>query len=208
MINPIMEYQVIVKGHTEEDVLNPAVEQVIKTILSGVQSLASAIGGKEAFQTRWMGVNIQLSEIPKGGYGKAHSVTLNQGGFDVWTVVHELAHALDGAHGWTYSQQMRHCMHAGYKNCWIWLMHILRPGEKQYWFDPGVGPPPCGEDGNFNEKEDFAEAITAHVFPDEAKQRAASRGWPYNDPARGYSFENFHDTPRGKFIQELISIGG
>jgi hypothetical protein len=59
-------------------------------------------------------------------------------------------------------------------------------------------------DKNFNRKEDFAEAVAAFVYPQEARNRASARGWPYVDPARGYRYGDFRSTPRGRFIKALM----
>ena len=54
---------------------------------------------------------------------------------------------------------------------------------------------------NFNAMEDFAESVTAYVYPESAKQKAAIRNFPYAN----HGFEGFLDTRRGQFIKELIS---
>jgi hypothetical protein len=177
----------------------------LKTILSGVESLASAIGGAQAFCDRLKGVEFRIRDIDAGGYGQAHLIQLNKDAFNTWTVVHELGHAWDGVNQWKLSSTMQRRMKAGYRKWWYLLPHLFWPSNKEYWYYPGDSPPPCGIDQNFNAKEDFAEAVAALVFPDEAKQRAAERGWPYNDPARGYAYAEYADTPRAKFIRELIS---
>jgi hypothetical protein len=55
-------------------------------------------------------------------------------------------------------------------------------------------------DKNFNAIEDFAESVTAFLYPEEAAKRAAERGYPYEK----WGYAHFHETPRGLFIQELF----
>ena len=84
-------------------------------------------------------------------------------------------------------------------------MNALYPVQEQtglsltyfYWYDPGDGPPPCGIDSLFDRKEDFAESVTAYVYPGEAQRRAEKMNYPYTDANRNYSYSNFMDTPRG-----------
>jgi hypothetical protein len=75
----------------------------------------------------------------------------------------------------------------------------------RYWYDPGDSPPPCGVNRSFNSREDFAESVTAYIYPDMAIDRAKERNWPYTNPIFGYSYSSFFDTPRGQFIDALIT---
>jgi hypothetical protein len=177
----------------------------LNSILSAVKALSSVLGGSQAFCDRLKGVEFRIRNISAGGYGQAHLISLNKDAFDAWTVVHELGHAWDGVNKWNLSSIMQKKMNAGYRKWWYIIPHLLWPSNIQYWYYPGDGPPPCGIDRNFNAKEDFAEAVAALVFTAEAKRRATSRGWPYNDPARGYAYADYRDTPRGEFIEGLIS---
>ena len=173
----------------------------LNTALTGVQDLANAMGGATAFSKNLGGVKISQKDMSHGGLGEAHRVTLNASGFSTWTVVHELAHAWDAYNGWGLSTAMQSALGAGFKNP---LGHFFYPNDPAYWYDPGNGPPPAGIDTNFNEKEDFAETVTAFVYPGSASSNATSRGWPYVDPARGYNFARFADTPRGQFVAALM----
>ncbi len=56
----------------------------------------------------------------------------------------------------------------------------------------------------FDRKEDFAESVTAYVYPGEAQRRAEKMNYPYTDANRNYSYSNFMDTPRGQHIAALI----
>ena len=180
---------------------------MLSVILEGVHGLAGLMGGPDRFAARLQGVDIRLCRTRYGGYGQAHGIALNRDGFEAWTVVHELAHAWDGVNGWKLSARMRDSMGAGRCKWWYGIAHLLRPADERYWYYPGKSPPPCGIDANFNAKEDFAEAVTASVYPEEAARRAAARGWPYADPVRGYSCASFDGTPRAAFVRELLSAG-
>jgi len=163
--------------------------------------MAGEMGGADMFRSNLGGVKIRQESMKSAGLGKAHSVTLNEAGFTKWTVVHELGHAWDAVNGWQMSKDMQTAMGSGFAHP---ILHFFDPDNSAYWYDPGQGPPPCGVDANFNRKEDFAEAVAAYVYPDEALLKANSRGWPYIDPQRGYSYMHFHDTPRGQFIDALM----
>lgn len=173
----------------------------LQTVLDSVRDLAKALGGISAFQSELGGVMISQKDMKYGGLGEAHKVTLSAGGFSMWTVVHELAHAWDGANGWKLSSDMSSSLGAGFDHP---ILHFLFPNDPAYWYDPGQGPPPCGVDANFNSKEDFAEAVTAYTYPSGASAKATANGWPYQDAARGYSYSSYIDTPRGQYIKALI----
>jgi RHS repeat-associated protein len=174
----------------------------LRTVLTGVQDLANAMGGADVFKAQLGGVTIKQKDMKYGGTADAHNVNLNAGGFSTWTVVHELAHAWDGANGWKLSKDMQNDLGAGFDHP---ILHFFSPNDPKYWYDPGQGPPPAGVDANFNRHEDFAEAVTAYVYPNEASANASARGWPYNDPGRGYNYAQFQDTPRGQYIQALMA---
>ncbi len=170
-------------------------------VAEGVSDLAAAMGGTSAFRFNLGGVRIRQKPMKHGGLGRAHRVTLNMTHFDKWTVVHELGHAWDAARGWKLSRDMQAKVGARFDHP---LFHLLAPKNSAYWYDPGQGPPPCGVDAAFNRIEDFAEAVTAYVYPQEARQRAAVRGWPYADASRGYAYADFYATPRGQFVGSLM----
>jgi len=137
---------------------------------------------------------------PKGGnnYSHGNRLNLNTSNLTEWTITHELAHALDAAHGWKLSQQMRSHTGSGFR---FKALHVARPAWKLFWYRVGGPPPPCGIDKNFNSLEDFAETVTAFIYPDEAKRRAEIRGYPYEK----WGFTHFHDTPRGEYFKNLVS---
>ena len=173
----------------------------LQTVLDSVRDLAKAIGGLSVFQSELGGVAISQKDIKKRGLGDAHKVTLSASGFTKWTVVHELAHAWDGANRWKLTSDMSTNLGAGFDHP---ILHILYPNDPAYWYDHGQGPPSCGIDANFNSKEDFAEAVTAYTYPSDASVKASARGWPYQDAARGYFYSSYIDTPRGQYIKALM----
>jgi hypothetical protein len=198
----LLEFQVTV-AHRSSDAAPTAGH--LAAILAGVRGLAGLMGSSDGFIARLQGVEFRIVQTRHGGFGRAHGVSLNRNGFEVWTVVHELGHAWDGVNGWKLSERMRNRVGAGRHKRWYGLPHLFWPADKRYWYYPGNNPPPCGIDANFNAKEDFAEAVTASVFPEEAARRADARGWPYADPARGYAYASYSETPRAGFILELLS---
>lgn len=135
----------------------------------------------------------------KGGnnFQKQDQIHLTPGNLTEWTVTHELAHSLDSAHGWRLSKMMRKQTGSGFP---FKVLHFLRPDWQRFWYRVGSPPPPCGIDRNFNALEDFAETVTAYVFPEEAQRRAATRGYPYEQ----WGYGHFHLTPRGRFFASLI----
>jgi len=176
----------------------------LETILQEVTGLATAMGGSRSFRDTFGGVRIHRKDMNNPGEANAHDVWLSTTAWnntDPWTVVHELAHAWDAAHGWQLSKDMQSAMGAGFAHP---IRHFFDRSNPAYWYDPGNGPPPCGIDGNFNRKEDFAEAVTAYIDATEAQMRANGRGWPYADPVRGYIYADFYATPRGQHIQALM----
>lgn len=136
----------------------------------------------------------------KGGnnFQKQDQIHFNPVNLTEWTVTHELAHSLDSARGWRLSKMMREHTGSGFP-CKV--LHLARPKWKLFWYRAGSPPPPCGIDKNFNSVEDFAETVTAYIFPEEAYRRAEARGYPYEK----WGYGHFHTTPRGRFLANLIA---
>jgi hypothetical protein len=136
----------------------------------------------------------------KGGnnFQRQDQIHFNPRNLTEWTITHELAHSLDSAHGWQLSKQMREHTGSGYP---CKALHLVRPDWKLFWYRVGSPPPPCGIDRNFNALEDFAETVTAYIFPEEAHRRAEARGYPYEK----WGYGHFHLTPRGRFFANLIN---
>jgi hypothetical protein len=127
-----------------------------------------------------------------------YQICLDPRGLTEWTVTHELSHALDGSTNWRLSKRMR--VETG-SRFWLKFLHQLRPEWRFFWYHVGSPPPPCGVDRNFNSLEDFAESVTAYLFPEKASQKATDRGYPY---AR-WGYSHFHETPRGIFVKRQIA---
>ena len=148
----------------------------------------------------WSGLaNLVLSpaKIRYGGITRKGQICLNPIGLTGWTIVHELAHAWDFACGMQLSNDMRDFTQSYGTTL---LFHWLWPDDERYWYRVGSPPPPCGIDRRFNAREDFAESVTAYVYPEEAACRAAQRGMPYSD----FGFDDFKKTPRGRFVKSLL----
>ena len=142
-------------------------------------------------------VKIKLAHTGINCVLSSGTICYNANALTTWTVTHELAHAWDKANGWQYSQRMRKATRSGFP--WK-AIHRLHPQWKFFWYRVGSPPPPCGVDKNFNSVEDFAEAVTAYLYPDEAAVKAQKRGMPYQN----WGYQHFHQTPRGHFIRMLI----
>lgn len=141
--------------------------------------------------------SIHLDARGGNNFQKSDQIHLNPGNLTSWTITHELAHSLDAAYGWQLSQRMREYTRSGFL---CKPLHYAHPAWKLFWYRVGSPPPPCGVDKNFNSLEDFAETVTAYIFPDEAYRRAFARGYPYEK----WGYTHFHDTPRGRFFKDLL----
>lgn len=142
-------------------------------------------------------LSVRLEQMKSGGLTSRNLVRLNPAALTSWTIVHELAHAWDASQGWKISAWMAKETGSGFAHP---LLHRLFPAKRDYWYAVGSPPPPCGVDAFFNRREDFAESVSAYLFPDEAKTRADERGWGY----ALYGYSHFHETPRGQLIQKLL----
>jgi hypothetical protein len=146
-------------------------------------------------------VTITLENAGRNCLRGNNTICLNANGLSTWTICHELAHGWDAANKWRLSKAMRKATRSGF----LWqVIHLWQPGWRLFWYYVGSPPPPCGVDKHFNAIEDFAEAVTAYLYPEEAAKRAAERGMPYEK----WGYAHFHDTPRGKFVRKLIDSRG
>lgn len=166
-------------------------------LITSLERFFSTVGDSLSEPLRAMNLEVRLDR--KGGNNyQGGKIRYNPGGLTEWTVTHELAHALDAAHGWQLSQQMRRYTGSGFT---FRALHYARPSWKLFWYRVGSPPPPCGVDKNFNSLEGFAETVTAYIFPDEARRRAEARGYAYER----WGYTRFHDTPRGQFFERLAT---
>ena len=164
-------------------------------VTEAVSDLAFMMRGADKFRQNHGRVIMQRRHMKHGGLGEAHSVILTAGYFTKWTVVHELSHAWDGANSWRLSRGLQE--HVGGR--WLLFPRTL-PGGIRYRYDPGMWPPPAGINMSFNAKEDFAESVTAFVYPGKAKEFAEDRLVPYYK----YGYANYYQTPRAWYIAELL----
>ena len=134
------------------------------------------------------------------GKATAHKVCLRQkysGGFmgqwqGTWTVVHELAHAWDAANGWNLSEQLEHYTGGKTKS------GIFRKKSKYKWH----GTPPKGANAHFTRREDFAESITAFIYP--AKAQAFISSIYGSNP--DFQYTNYYHLPRAAFVAQLVNM--
>lgn len=164
----------------------------LNTLLSGVQSLAKAMGGENNFRNNLGGVKVEQKIMTDGGLGDAHHVQLNDTGWGEWTVVHEFVHAWDATTGWQKSKDFEKFT-GGYSNCflsWCWAYH------------PG-GTPAKGADASLNRVEDFAESVTTFVYPSTAQNELRGptfRGHPE------FQYDNYYSMPRAQFVAQQLGV--
>ncbi len=172
-------------------------DAALSTLYDACEPLFQALLPQQQNLSWLEGKPIIAEEIRQLGLTSAQWIKFNPKHLTAWTVVHEFAHAWDFANHQRLSGRMRRFTHS-----WgpLPLLHGLFPQQPLFWYHPGALPPPCGKDRNFNRLEDFAEAVAAYIFPEEAKKRAAARGMGYDL----YGYESFYATPRGRFIHDLM----
>lgn len=143
------------------------------------------------------GMNIRFGHKGGNNFRLPYQIRFTPNNLTEWTIVHELGHALDASYGWKLSQRMRIETGSGFL---IKSFHRAFPKWRLFWYRVGSPPPPCGVNDKFNSLEDFAETVTAYIFPERAKEKAASRGFNYEK----YGYAHFHETPRGRYFQKLL----
>jgi hypothetical protein len=173
----------------------PGLEEMLVSVINRFYDLTGDIYSGVAVPAVY---TVHLDAKGGNNFQKQDQIHFNPHNLTEWTVTHELAHSLDSAHGWRLSRMMRERTGSGYP---FKILHHLRPTWKLFWYRVGSPPPPCGIDKNFNALEDFAETVTAYIFPEEAHQRAEARGHPYEK----WGYGHFHFTPRGNFIASLLN---
>jgi hypothetical protein len=134
--------------------------------------------------------------------------------WDTWSVVHEFGHAWDRNHNWSLSNELMAYTggHIGWRPRMKCDKNDRLPGcNSKIYFYGGI--PPAGSDSNFNQKEDFAESVTAYVYPKRAKSKVEDilKDTLKNDSAH---YQQIHDalyysdytmTPRWAFINGLVN---
>lgn len=121
-----------------------------------------------------------------------------------------MAHAWDGNFGWKLSDKLEDYT-VGYTNilgsAYKWLrgdcdLSKMLPGcNNAGYFYAGI--PPAGSDANFNRLEDFAESVTAYVYPIEAQRKI--NDFLMNPNYRDFLYyPDYTKTPRWAFINYLV----
>ena len=213
-------YQVVVKKDWKED---PASDdgwqegkwslQEISIMQKAITDLADAMGGTDQFRTNLGKVTVRQVDMRSRGRASKGSLKLTTSAhsFDTWTVVHELAHVWDANHRWRLSRALR--AYTGGHTCvlsrWILRWRGQCDEEKRL---PGCnnagyfyrGIPPAGSNKYFNHREDFAESVTAYVYPLEAQDRVKR----YKDHATYGDllyYSDYVSTRRWAFIDGLVT---
>jgi hypothetical protein len=159
----------------------------------------------------WRKAFIELKDTnlsPQPGSDVTRMVEDGSINFDLWTVIHELAHAWDANHNWQLSRRLEQYS-GGYTN-WVkgWL--IRRQGGCTDNALPGCntagyfygGVPPKGSDGHFTRAEDFAESVTASIFPLVAQSKIAHYQGKQLEALLFYP--DYAATPRRAFVDGLF----
>jgi RHS repeat-associated protein len=183
----------------------------LHTLWLGVSALSDSMGGSHKFRTNTGGITISQNPINARGLTLPHRIkfTNSPTSIDSWTVVHELAHAWDGNFGWVLSKKLEEFT-GGYTSiigsAYKWRIgkcdrNKMLPGCNDAGYFYG-GIPPAGSDANFNRFEDFAESVTAYVYPVEAQRKVIV----YRE-MKGYEYLFYSDytkLPRWNFVNDLI----
>lgn len=143
------------------------------------------------------GLTVKFGRAGGNNFRLPYQIRFTPDNLTQWTIVHELGHALDASYGWKLSQRMRVETGSGFP---VKVLHKAFPRWKLFWYRVGSPPPPCGVNEKFNSIEDFAETVTAFIFPEKAKEKASARGFNYEK----YGYTHFHETPRGRYFQKLL----
>jgi len=176
----------------------------LDVVETGVQDLASAMGGASKFKENFHGVWIirwqrwPLKQV--NGFGTPfHAVFLSGPNIDQWTVVHELAHTWDGLNWGSLSRGLEEYVGAATTN---WIPEPFKGMFGEY--EPGT-PPAKGADDLLTRVEDFSESVAAFVYPDQARQDI--RRLYQNDPNFNFfNYDNYYHTLRAEYIARLLGI--
>jgi len=185
------------------------------TIINAAYDLADAMGGASNLRENLGGVSIVKKDLPVLGYGKAHSVELDpdlfngynpDSGNPQWTIVHELAHAWDANTWWKLSRKLEKET-GGHTSERGGLMKKYRgfctdkslPGCNNAGYFYG-DIPVKGSNANFNRVEDFAESVTAYVYPDMANTMKHKKHKPFHP----LYYDDYRNTKRWQIINELM----
>lgn len=184
----------------------------LRTLQKGIVDLATAMGGAPNFSRNLGNISINQVDIKYRGLASSRGVkfTTSPISIDVWTVVHELAHVWDARFGWRLSRLLERYT-GGRTNLLAMALRRVRgecdsegrmPGCNRFGYFYG-DIPPAGSDQNFNRKEDFAESVTAYVYPAMVQARVDR----FKDDARYRAllyYPDYTQTRRWAFVDGLI----
>jgi hypothetical protein len=168
------------------------------------------MGGSSDFRKELGKVSFIKDDIDVGGLGSKHKVQLNKnGGWDDWTVVHELAHSWDANNNWEFSKGLQ--KDTGGKTNWFQGIKV-RLGlsgcldfqssgcnNAGYYYGD---IPAKGSDKNFNRKEDFAESVATYVLGQDRAKNFINAYYP-NTAYLHYS--DYSKTKRWDYVNRLMA---
>ena len=180
----------------------------------GLFDLARAMGGEERFRENIRGATVRQEVLPSGygGQTAGHDVSFpSTTSFGPWNVVHEFAHLWDSNLQWRLSAGLE-AFTGGYtspegarerERRGFCFGESLFPGCNRAGYYYG-GIPAHGSDVNFDRFQDFAESITAYVYPLIAQRNVevAYRGREYYESILVYS--DYRATRRWEYVDGLI----
>jgi hypothetical protein len=198
----------------------------LEEVYKGVDELAKEMGGPSRFRAK-IGGTVYIRQVIQQSPGITHPPTWHvvtfwskADSFDHWTVVHELGHVWDGQNNWKYSEYLEDSTDgytldpkvvAAPDYCALDPYHELPGCNKAGYYYGGTPPKTSGY--NFNRREDFAESVTAYVYPDEAHAEVMDQLSRYKIKLRPdlyqlyeayLYYDNFRATPRGRFVSNLV----
>ena len=167
----------------------------LETVLKGVNDLAKLMGGAKQFRDNLGGVQMMRKAMNTPGQATAHKVwlrSIGSGGFSgqwegVWTVVHELAHTWDAVNNWQFSKELE--------------KYTRGKTTRRHGYNYG-GTPPKGADANFTREEDWAESVTAFVYPGTAQ--AFIQTYYPNTP--DFQYRNYYALSRASFVAQKVNM--
>jgi hypothetical protein len=183
----------------------------LHTLQKGIVDLATAMGGPDKFTRNLGSITINQVDIKYRGLASSRGVkfTTSAISIDAWTVVHELSHVWDAKSGWRLSKALERYT-GGRTNLLAMALRKVRgecdvegrmPGCNRWGYFYG-DIPPAGSDQNFNRKEDFAESVTAYVYPAMVQARVDRfKDGPYRELLY---YADYTQTRRWAFVDDLI----
>jgi hypothetical protein len=173
--------------------------------------LANAMGGSAVFRKELGDVNFAKADLGgNGGNADRNVVKLNQNGrWNDWIVVHELAHSWDAAKHWGLSKKLE--KETGGRTSWFRGI-VVRLGLSGFGgdfhqrgcnnFGYYYGDIPAkGADKNFNCHEDFAESVTTYVLGQDRAKDFLNSTFPNIED---FYYDDYTSTIRWEFVDSLM----